>query len=342
MPVIVMFLSPARVAATGIPLPADWEVRFLNSSDEAEMISACREADGIVSGLVAGITARVIADCPNLKLIQCLGAGFNQVDLSAAEERKIPVANTPSQNTGTVAEFTIASIIALQRRFLESDAAFKAGRCIAFRSQVLDEGLQEMAGSRLGLVGIGHIGARVAKIARLLGASVGYYTQHRRPADVERRMGIKYQPLDDLLAESDIVSLHVPLTAATRGLIGAPELARMKPGSLLVNTSRGPVVDQAALAHALESGRLAGAAIDTFDPEPPGAGHPLMGLSPAAQRRLLLTPHIAGLTSPSFRRMLAACVENLERVLRGEPAIHQVNRVSNASTEPFSGSPQKR
>ena len=327
MPVVVMFLSSARVAAAHITLPADWQVRFLESADEAEMIATCRDADAVLSvGSVAGINSRIIAGCPKLKLIQCLGAGFNQVDLAAAVQRKIAVANSPGQNAGTVAEFTIGSIIVLQRRILESDSEIKAGRYAAFRSQLLREGLPEIGGSLIGLVGLGNIGLQVAKIAGLLGASVSYYTENRRPADVEERLGVTYRPLNDLLAESDIVSLHVPLNETTRGLIGARELARMKTGSLLINTSRGAVVDQAALAQALTSGRPAGAAIDTFDPEPPGAEHPLLRLTPATRRHVLLTPHIAGLTVPSFRRMLTACVENIERVLRGEPAANQVNR----------------
>jgi len=292
-----------------------------------EIIAACRDADAVLSvGSVAGINSRIIANCPMLKLIQCLGAGFNQVDLAAAAQRKIPVANSPGQNANTVAEFAIGSIIALQRRILESDCEIKAGRYAAIRSQLLREGLPEIGGSLIGLVGLGNIGLQVAKIARLLGASVSYYTENRRPADIERRLRIAYRPLNDLLAESDIVSLHVPLNETTRGLIGARELARMKTGSLLINTSRGAVVDQAALAQALTSGRPAGAAIDTFDPEPPGVNHPLLQLSPATQRRLLLTPHMAGLTIPSFRRMLTTCIENIERVLRGEPAANQVNR----------------
>lgn len=326
MPVVVMFLSPARVAATHIPMSEDWELRFLESGDESQIIETCRDADCILSvGSVAYITARVITSCPKLKFIQCLGAGFNQVDLAAAKMRNIPVANSPGKNAGTVAEFAIGSIIALQRRILESDFEIKAGHYDVFRRRVLQEGLQEIGGSRLGLVGIGNIGLTVAKIAGLLGASVGYYTEHRRTTDVERQFGLVYQSLDELLAGSDIVSLHVPLNAATRGMIGARELALMPAGSLLVNTSRGSVVDQVALAQALESGHLAGAAIDTFDPEPPDAKHPLLQLSPAARRRVLLTPHTAGVTFSSFRRMLASNIANMERVLRGEPAENQVN-----------------
>ncbi len=326
MPVVVMFLAPARVAATHISLPTDWQVRFLESSDTTQILETCRDADCILSvGSVAHIDALVIENCPKLKFIQCLGAGFNQVDLAAAKKRKIPVANSPGQNASSVAEFAIGSIIALQRRILESDAAIKAGRYDVFRRQVLLEGLQEIGGSRLGLVGIGNIGLQVAKIAGLLGASVSYYTEHRRSADVERQFDIAYQSLDELLVGSDIVSLHVPLNAATRGMIGARELALMPAGSLLVNTSRGSVIDQGALAQALESGHLAGAAIDTFDQEPPDPDHPLLRLTLAAQRRLLLTPHTAGVTVPAFRRMLAFNVANIKRVLRGEPAENQIN-----------------
>ena len=328
MPIIVMFLSSARVAETHVSMPTDWQLRFLETDDETEIIATCEDVDCILSsGAVANISSRIIDKCPNLKFIQCMGAGFNQVDLRAAEQKGIAVANSPGLNDSSVAEFTIGSIIALQRRILESDTEIKAGRYAAFRRRVLQEGLQEIGGSRLGLIGIGNIGLKVATIAGLLGASVSYYTQHRRSADVERQFGIAYQPLGELLAGNEIVSLHVPLNSATRGLIGERELALMPAGSLLVNTSRGAVVDQVALAQALESGHLAGAAVDTFDPEPPDADHPLLRLSPAAQRRLLLTPHTAGVTLPSFRRMLASGVANIERVLRGEPAENQVNRI---------------
>lgn len=326
MSVVVMFLSPARVAATHVEMPLGWKLRFLESNDETEIIATCRDADCILSvGSVAGINAHIIANCKMLKFIQCMGAGFNQIDLAAATQRKILVANSPGENARSVAEFTIGSIIALQRRILESDAAIKAGHYTTFRRRVLQEGLQEIDGSRLGLIGIGNIGLQVARIAQLLGASVTYYSQHRRPLDIEKQLGIVHQSLDELLSGSDIVSLHVPLNAQTRGMIGARELNLMPSGSLLVNTSRGSVIDQLALAQVLESGHLGGAAIDTFDPEPPDENHPLLHLSRSAQDRVLLTPHTSGVTFASFRRMLAANVANIERVLKGEPAKNQIN-----------------
>jgi phosphoglycerate dehydrogenase-like enzyme len=326
MSVVVMFLSPARVEATRVPLPEEWQVRYLETDDKARILQVCADAEVILSvGSVAAIDAQIIGNCPKLKFIQCMGAGYNQVDLAAATKFNIPVANSPGQNAGSVAEYTIGSIIALQRRILESDGAIKNGRYDSFRKKLLHEGLQEIGGSRLGLVGLGNIGLQVAKIANLLGASVSYYTQRRRSAEMECRYGISYQLLDELLAGSDIVSLHIPLTASTKGLIGARELALMPAGSVLINTARGAVVDQVALAAALESGHLSGAAVDTFDPEPPDSEHPLLNLSATAQNRLLLTPHTAGVTAAAFRRMLAYSFENMQRALRGEPVENQVN-----------------
>lgn len=319
MPAIVVMIPRNRIEAAGVSLPGNWEPRFLEAPSAAEIIAACRGAQAIITlGSVANIGADIIENLSGVKLIQCFGAGFNHVDLAAAGRMGIAVANSPGENAATVAEFTIGAIIALQRRLIESDAAIKAGDYAAFRKRALDAGLGEIGGSRLGLVGFGNIGQQVARIAGLLGASVSYFTAHRRPPALERELAVAYRPLADLLAESDIVSLHVPLNGATRGLIGERELSLMPTGSLLVNTARGEVVDQAALAAALEAGRLAGAAVDTLWPEPPGAGHPLLNLSPAASRRLLVTPHTAGVTAASFRRMLAASVANVERVLRGE------------------------
>jgi len=327
MPVVVIFMSRSRLENAGVVLPPDWQVRYLTGAGEAEIVAAFRDADCILSlGSEGEIGAGLMDVCRNLKLIQCFGSGFNQVDAAAAERRGIPVANAPGQNAGTVAEFTIGCIIALQRRLVESDAAVKAGRYGTLRPQVLKTGLQEINGSRMGLIGFGYIGREVAKIASVLGASVVYHTRRRQPAAVEKEYKVFYRHLDELLMESDIVSLHVPLKDSTRGMIGAGELALMKAGSLLVNTARGLVVDQHALAAALESGHLGGAAVDTFDPEPPPANHPLLSLSADAKRRLLLTPHIAGLTVPSFRRLLDACIDNIKRVLAGEPPLNQVNR----------------
>jgi phosphoglycerate dehydrogenase-like enzyme len=328
MSIVVIFLPQARVETARITLPETWKIRFLESaSSTEEIIAACQDADCILSvGSTASITAQVLESSPNLKLIQCLGAGFNHVDLAAAKRLKIPVANSPGQNARTVAEFTIGTIITLQRRIIEADAEIKAGNYAEFRRNVLNRGLQELAGSRIGLIGFGNIGIQVAKIAVMLGAFVSYYTLHRKPTDIELQLGVEYKSFTSILKSSDIVSLHIPLNAETQGLIGSRELELMPAGSLLINTSRGEILDQLALAKALESGLLA-AAIDTLSPEPPHPDHPLLNLSQLAQRRLLLTPHVAGVTLHSNQKMLVASIANIERVLRGEAPEHLVNLV---------------
>jgi len=328
MPIVVMFLPQTRVESANVTLPTTWELRFLESASDEEIIATCHDADFILSvGSAASINARILENCSKLKLVQCLGAGFNHVDLAVADRLKISVANSPGQNAGTVAEFTIGTIIALQRRISESDAEIKAGNYASFRKNMLTKGLQEIAGSRIGLIGFGNIGRQVAKIAIMLGASVTYYTQHRKPSNIELEFGVSYQSLTSLLKNSDVLSLHIPLNADTHGLIGSRELELMPLGSLLINTSRGEVVDQLALANVLESGHLSGAAIDTLFPEPPLPDHPLLNLSQHAQRRLLLTPHVAGVTQNSNQKMLVAAISNIERVLRGEAPHHLVNLI---------------
>lgn len=327
MPVVVMFLPESRLETAKIDLPKDWDLRFLEAPSCGEILAACRDADCLLTlGSVAGIDARVMENSPKLKLIQCLGAGFNHVALAAANRLGIPVANSPGQNAGTVAEFTIGAVIALQRRIVEADTQIKSGNYATFRKGLLDAGLAGISGCRIGLIGFGNIGQQVAKIAVMLGASVSYFSA-RRKIDLEAQLGAGYAPLDALLSASDVVSLHVPLSPETRGLIAARELALMPSGSLLVNTARGEILDQAALAAALESGHLAGAAVDTLSPEPPGGYHPLLNLSPQARTRLLLTPHIAGVTVGSFRKMLGASIANIERALRGEQPQHLVGGI---------------
>ncbi|MEW6423861.1 MAG: NAD(P)-dependent oxidoreductase [Bacillota bacterium] len=188
----------------------------------------------------------------------------------------------------------------------------------------------EIHESRLGIVGMGAIGRKVAQVAGILGAQVAYYDIVRAPENVETELRVTFKPFDQLLAESDIVSIHVPLSERTRKMIGKREFELMSPGAVFVNTARGEVVDQAALAEALEGGRLAGAAIDALSPEPPPADNPLLNLSPLARDRLVVTPHLGGVTLGFFRRMLRNALENMARVIAGEPPKNVVNGVLEA------------
>ena len=203
-----------------------------------------------------------------------------------------------------------------------------------FRNAVLREGLKEIYGCKLGLVGFGNIGRSVAKIALAMGATVSYFAPHRQSFETEQQYAVEYKDLATLLSTSDVISLHLPLNAQTKGLIGSKELALMPAGSMLINTARGEILDHGALFDALESGHLAGAALDTLAPEPPAPDHPLLHLSPAAAKRLLLTPHTAGVTLGAYKRMIEGAVENMARVVRGEVPRNIVNGVSKRASSP--------
>jgi phosphoglycerate dehydrogenase-like enzyme len=329
MPKIVSLVPKFRFETSRITFPPSWEFCFLESVSDDEIIAACQGADCLlVLAVGVNINEHILANIPDIRLIQTIGTGYDSINIAVAALQGIPVANAPGQNTNSVAEYTMGIITALQRQILISDREIKAGNYGSLRRSLLENGLREIGDSRLGLIGLGAIARQVARIARVLGASVSYFGVSRASADIEKELGVEFKPLDVLLSTSDIVSIHVPLKEETRGLIGRRELALMPPDALIVNTARGEVVDQWGLADALESGHLAGAAIDTLYPEPPGIDHPLCNLSPMARDRLLLTPHIAGATANASKRMLNASFQNIERLLNDEELEHVVNGVS--------------
>lgn len=329
MPIVVSLLPQDKFVAANVRVPDDFTIRFLDSVSDQSIIKACEGADCLFTpASVSRINAFILENIPSIKIIQTMGVGFDHVDLPAAARLHIPLANVPGANATAVAEHTLGMLIALQRRLLESDAQIKAGNYATYRNVLLREGIQEIRGSKIGLVGFGNIGRSFAKIVLALGASVSYYAPHRLSPDAELQFPVEFQPLDRLLATSDVVSLHLPLNDQTRGLIGARELSLMTPGSFLINTARGEILDQAALAETLESARLTGVALDTLSPEPPDDSHPLLHLSTAAARRLLLTPHTAGVTLGSYKRMIEAALENMARVVRGEKPANIVNGIS--------------
>jgi len=238
----------------------------------------------------------------NLRLIQLMSAGYEHVDLGLAKQYGIPVAHFGGSNATVVAEHTILLILALYRHLFMLDANVRKG---VWRAGEPD--MHELRGKRVGLIGMGHIGRAVAERLRAFDAEVVQHGRHQPDA----------LPLDDLLRTSDVVSLHVSLTSQTRGLIGARELALMKPTALLINTSRGPIVDQSALTQALEQGKIAGAGLDVLDPEPPAPDSPLLKLD-----NVIFTPHNAGSAQEVWPRVVATCFANIERVTRGEPPQH--------------------
>jgi phosphoglycerate dehydrogenase-like enzyme len=325
---VLSILPENRFIEAGVRLPAELKLHFEDVRREEDIIAACRDMDALfLPAAYPPITAHVLKRIPSVQMIQSAGAGYDQVDVESAAALGIPVANSPGHNTGTVAELTVAMLIALQRRMLQADREIKAGRYQRVRERLFRIGLSELGETTLGLVGFGAVGRKVAQVAGLLGASIIYYDVNRPSADEEQALKAQYKPLHDLLAACGAVSLHAPLTPATRNLIGAGELARMPAGAYLVNTARGELIEPRALAAALESGHIAGAALDTLAPEPPPGDHPLLNLTPGAGERLLLTPHIAGTTRGAFHRMLTGALKNLQTVAGGGPPRHVVNGI---------------
>ncbi|MBP2636404.1 MAG: putative 2-hydroxyacid dehydrogenase [Firmicutes bacterium] len=326
MTVVISAMPKWRFAASQVALPEDWDIRFIQPSTDQELIAACKQAEYLlVPASTPEINAHILKNIRHIKLIQSVGAGFDRIDTQAAAALNIPVANVPGKNARSVAEFTVGLMIALQRQILLADQEIKAGKYQEIRKSMFEQGLGEIAGSKIGLIGFGAIGQQVARILTVLGASVSYYTHRQKSPETEAQLQVTYTPLAVLLAQSDIVSLHVPLDETTRGLIGQQELKRMSPGSFLINTARGEIVDQVALAQMLENGCIGGAALDVFAPEPPEPENPLLKLSPAAKKRLLVTPHIAGVTVRAMHDMLQAGLENIARSICGQQPENIVN-----------------
>ena len=335
---VLSILPEIRFVKAGVTLPSELRLHFKDVRREEDIIEACKGMDFLfLPAAYPPITANILNRIPSIRMIQSAGAGYDQVDVESAAAAGIPVANSPGHNTGTVAELTLAMLIALQRRMLQADREIKAGRYQSMRERLFSVGLPELGETTLGLVGFGAVGRKVAQVAGLLGASIIYYDVNRPSAEEEQKLKAQYKPLHELLAACGAVSLHAPLTPATRKMIGAEELDRMPAGAYLVNTARGELIDPRALAQALESGHIAGAALDTLAPEPPPGDHPLLNLSPEASERLLLTPHIAGTTQGAFHRMLTGALGNLQTVAGGGLPRHVVNGISKARSPETAG-----
>jgi D-3-phosphoglycerate dehydrogenase len=256
------------------------------------------------------LTAETIAAASRLKLIQHQGVGYDRTDVAAAARAGVPVALTPEGTSEPVAEHVILLILSLYRNLLTATRTLRQGQWLQWelRPQSYD-----LLGKRVGIVGLGRIGREVAKRARGFECQLLYYDVMRAPPKVEAELGIRYVPFDELLAEADVVTLHVPRTKDTQGMIGAAELSRMKPTALLINTARGGLVDEKALYQALLTGQLAGAGLDVFAVEPPGPDHPLLQLD-----NVVATPHIAAGTRDALATKMRAAFANMQRVAQGQ------------------------
>ena len=251
---------------------------------------------------------------PRLRLVQLMSAGYDRIDIEAARRAGVPVCNNGGANAVAVAEHALMLMLAVSRRLAWQHAMVVSGRWRG--NDIAGVRLFELYGRTLGIVGLGTIGKKVARLARAFGMEVQYYDIARLSEDEADQLGVRFRLLNELLRGSDIVSLHVPLTPLTRHMIGGAELRLMRPSAYLINTCRGPVVDEAALYDALSGGAIAGAGLDVFEQEPPAADNRLFALG-----NVVLTPHFAGPTWDNQYTRFRNAFDNVQRVARGEPPL---------------------
>jgi len=288
-----------------------WEDELPPPRDE--LLRRVAGVDGLLSLLTDKVDDELLdAAGPQLKVVSNFAVGVDNIDLAACARRGIPVGNTPGVLTAATADIAFALLMSVARRLPEGYDHVRADKWLTWGPLLLLG--KDIGGATLGIVGFGRIGQEVAKRGRGFGMRILYHDRARVSPEQESATGGTMVPLDQLLAESDFVTLHVDLNPSTRGLVDAEALAKMKPGAVLVNTSRGPVVDQAALYDALKSGHLFGAGLDVTDPEPLRADHPLLTLP-----NCLIVPHIASATVDTRDAMARKAANNLLAGLAGAP-----------------------
>lgn len=315
-PAVLCLRPEADFTRVDAPAPDTLRVAY-RKPDDGDVPALLRQSDALVIPAVGPKLAPALFEGARIKLVQVTGAGLDRLDRDALVRLGIPVANVSGGSNEAVADYAVTAASLLLRRFAWADAEIKNGNYAGFRARMLADDLRGLDGLTVGIVGFGTIGRAVADAFHRRGCRICYFD----PASRETAgIAAEAMTLVDLLQTADVVSLHVPLLPETTGLIGERELRRMKPGAVLIQAARGGVVDEAALAAHLAAGAIAGAAVDVFSTEPPTPDNPLLQLEGDAARRLLLTPHIAGVTRQSWTSLFRRAWENVERVvLCGKP-----------------------
>lgn len=312
---VLAHFTPGRRVMDFVAAESDWlDVRWCAEDDDTTLHRELPGAD-VIWHVLRPLSEADLGLAAQCRLVHKLGAGVNTIDVDAATRAGIAVANMPGANAPSVTEGTLLLMLAALRRLPVLDRATRAGRGWP-SDPSLGETVRDIGGCTVGLVGYGNIAKQVEAVLKTLGARV-LHTSTRDDGHPD------WQPLPALLAESDIVSLHLPLTLATRHLIDRDALASMKPGAVLVNTARGPIVDEDALADALRAGRLGAAGLDVFAVEPVPPGNPLLELD-----NVVLTPHVTWYTVDTMRRYLEVAVDNCRRLRDGLPLANVVNQVN--------------
>lgn len=289
-------------------MPGGFELVFWDQCDEAEKEKELSQASYLMA-TVFPVTAALISKAKKAKHIQKCGVGLDNIDMAAASERGISVSNIPGCNAVCVAELTLMLILSLYRKLPYANARTKQGEWLTW---ALRPDSYEMKGKTHGLIGMGYVGWETAVRSKGMGTDIVYYDQRPLPEQKEKELGARFVGLEELLSQSDIVSVHVPLVPGTRHLINRQRLHMMKPNAVLINVARGGVVDEKALYEALVEGEIKGAGLDVWEQEPVPADHPLLQLE-----QVIATPHIGGGTRDTLIHVYTQAFANIERVERG-------------------------
>lgn len=312
----VLLFEPVHQCGQDHLIQNGCNILWAEGFEPGQIISSIKDVDAILARARGTIDGPVMDGAPRLKVIGRHGIGVDNIDIEAATERGIQVVNTPGAPVEAVAEYVAMSLIALPRKIGQANTATRTGDW-EFRNRVH---APELLGKTLGIVGFGRIGRRIAEICSLgFRMNVIYSDAYPAPEGEEKRLKVQRVEFNDLLEKSDYISLNVPLLDSTHHLINAEALAHVQPHAILVNCSRGPVVDETALATALENGQIGGAIIDVFEQEPPASDNPLFGLD-----NVLLSPHYSGHSTESTQKM-AMVAADIVRVLNGQRPEFPVN-----------------
>ena len=322
---IVFMIDRENFNSYAPKMPDDWEIIHLGYESVSDEAIIATDADALVIDPMAPLSAEVIAKMQNLKIIHSLGVGFNLIDLEAAKAANIYVCNNAGVNAGAVAEQTILLILAVLRNYHEAEAMTYAARQGEYKNTCFGNALTELASCRVGLIGFGAIGKAVA--LRLAGFECETWYYKPSPLREESIYNAESHSMEEILKKCDIISLHAPVTQETINLINEENLALMKPGAILINSSRGELVDQKAVCKALIDGRLAGFGADTLYPEPVQQDNPIINLPEEIRNRIALSPHIAGITTGTMHRSYEWTISNITDVFEGERPKNIVNGI---------------
>lgn len=308
-------LNPGDLSWSGLEMLGDTQIYDRTSPEE--IVERCEGAEVVFTNKTP-VNAWLIDQLPSLKFIGVLATGYNVVDIQAARSNGIVVSNVPDYGTASVAQFTFALLLELCHHVQKHSDSARAGRWSASPDfSFWETPLIELSGKTIGIIGFGNIGGKVADLATAFGMNVIGTASTQKGQ--EQRQNFKWADLDTLLRESDVVTIHCPLVPETKGLINTENLKKMKRSAFLLNTSRGPIISESDLADALNSGIIAGAAVDVLSVEPPSKENPLF-----KARNCLITPHIAWATKEARQRLMNTAVNNLSEFLRGNP-VNNVN-----------------